>query len=161
MRARIAWYAVFALIALGTNLGIQWIVTAGVRMGTPSSADSVPSFRGLDAVIVLGKSALYWIALAAGTAGGFLLKYALDKKFVFRFRAASPGRGAITLVRYGLTAVVTTVVFWSVQWLFAVGFSWEGAKYVGGSVGLTAGYILKYFLDRRFVFKPILVPRRL
>ena len=31
-------------------------------------------------------------------------------------------------------------------------FDFEGAAYVGGALGLAVGYVIKYQLDKRFVF---------
>ena len=50
--------------------------------------------------------------------------------------------------------IVSTVIFGGTELLFdAVFHRFGNAKYFGVAIGLTIGYIGKYFLDRRFVFR--------
>jgi len=48
--------------------------------------------------------------------------------------------------------VFTTVIFWGFEIGFNYIFTNPQAKYVGAIVGLSIGYIIKYFLDKKFVF---------
>lgn len=139
-------YALFAIIATAVNLGAQWLVALAARILIPGAADPA----GLP--LILGKDLVYWSALVIGTGAGFLVKYVLDKKFIFYHKVDSFGKDVATFALYLGMAIVTTLVFWTVQWLFAVCLVWEGSQYVGGLIGLSAGYTAKYFLDRRFVF---------
>jgi putative flippase GtrA len=98
-----------------------------------------------------------WNALAAsilsGTAAGFFIKYALDKFFIFDDgHNRRPAQEVRKIGLYGMTAVLTTIVFWSMELGFLAigGAAW---KYVGGGLGLCVGYATKYFLDRRVVFR--------
>lgn len=88
-----------------------------------------------------------------GTGVGFFAKYALDKAFIFFDRRESALREAGKLMLYGLTAVITTAIFWGCEW--AAWHIWHDSmvKYAGGALGLAAGYILKYHLDKRFTFQ--------
>ena len=124
-------YALFALLATVINLALQWL-----------------SF-----LFYNGPSAIY-LAMFWGTAGGLLVKYFLDKLFIFEYKASSRKDDLRTFVLYSCMGVVTTVIFWGTELLFdAVFYRFESAKYFGAAIGLTIGYISKYFLDRRFVFK--------
>jgi len=44
------------------------------------------------------------------------------------------------------------VIFWGFEIGFNYIFTNPQAKYVGAIVGLSIGYIIKYFLDKKFVF---------
>lgn len=49
--------------------------------------------------------------------------------------------------------VFTTFIFWGFEIGFDLIFKTEMAKYIGAVFGLSIGYIIKYFLDKKFVFK--------
>ncbi len=49
--------------------------------------------------------------------------------------------------------VFTTFIFWGFEIGFDVIFENQNAKYAGALLGLGIGYIVKYFLDKKFVFK--------
>jgi hypothetical protein len=44
-------------------------------------------------------------------------------------------------------------VFWITEITFDAAWESDLAKYVGAVVGLSIGYVLKYYLDKRFVFE--------
>lgn len=96
----------------------------------------------------------FWSSVLVGTAVGFFAKYVLDKEFIFYDRRETALREANKLMLYGLTAVITTLIFWGSEW--ACWYIWHNSmtKYAGGTCGLTVGYILKYHLDKRFTFQP-------
>jgi putative flippase GtrA len=122
-------YAVFAAIATGINIAAQ---------------------RGA-AFIVTGRFSLY-VSLFFGTIAGLVVKYMLDKRFIFYYRPVSPGDEAVKVFLYLLMSGFATLVFWAVEISFDALFEFTAARYVGAAVGLTLGYSLKYELDRRFVF---------
>lgn len=130
-----AAYAAFALLSTAVNLLLQW---ATVRLATPWH--------------LVAPRLLVVPALAIGTGAGLALKYTLDKRFIFRDRLG----GAFHLARnFGLYAVMglaTTGLFWAAELLSCLVSSDPRAMYLGGGVGLAVGYIVKYRLDRRFVF---------
>ena len=49
--------------------------------------------------------------------------------------------------------VFTTLIFWGFEILFDKLFEHELSKYAGAVIGLSIGYIVKYNLDKKFVFK--------
>ena len=123
-------YALFAAAAAGLNLGTQWAVVQVWPWG----------LRSL-------------VALAAGTGAGLLLKYILDKKWIFGFRPPGFGDDVRRFLLYTGTGVATTALFWGIELLFLALLPAPWARYAGGAVGLCLGYASKYFLDRSFVFR--------
>lgn len=92
------------------------------------------------------------VSILSGTLVGFAVKYVLDKKFIFFDNFGSTTKEGVKVILYGVTAIFTTLIFWSFELgAFAV---WHNsfAKYAGGAAGLSIGYFAKYLLDRRFVF---------
>ncbi|HEX4328082.1 MAG TPA: GtrA family protein [Burkholderiales bacterium] len=92
------------------------------------------------------------LSIAVGTGVGLLIKYALDKRYIFRFRARDAGHHARTFALYALMGVVTTAIFWDIEFSFQYLFESAPARYLGGVLGLAIGYFTKYRLDKRFVF---------
>ena len=123
-------YAVFAAMATAVNIGIQRIVLA----------------------IYQGRYAL-WAAMACGTAAGLLLKYILDKRYIFRYVVRSRSEDVIKFILYTLMGTVTTGLFWGTEYLFDRFLPFLQAKYLGAFAGLSLGYTAKYFLDKHFVFR--------
>jgi putative flippase GtrA len=127
-------YGVFAGLCTLLNLGTQKLADACLSL-TPLS----PRFT-----ILLG--------MAAGTGVGLVTKFILDKLIVFRHHAGSAPALVGKFALYTLFGVVTTAIFWGTELLFV--WLWDApvSRYVGGAIGLIAGYTVKYLLDRRFVF---------
>ncbi|MGB1131039.1 MAG: GtrA family protein, partial [Haloferula sp.] len=124
-------YCLFALIAISANLGCQWVIG-----------------------LIDTSRFSFWTALIAGTGAGLVVKYVLDKQFIFEAhhlkRATDISR---SFIRYTATGLLTTGVFWGLQLAFHHGFPhWSAAKYVGGGTGLIIGYIWKFRLDRQYTF---------
>jgi putative flippase GtrA len=122
-------YAVFAAIATGVNIAVQ---------------------RGV-AFLVTGTFSLY-ISLFFGTIAGLVVKYLLDKRYIFYYHPVSLGDEAVKVFLYLLMSGFATAVFWAVEISFDTLLEFPAARYVGAVVGLTLGYSLKYELDKRFVF---------
>ncbi|MBB3000778.1 MAG: GtrA family protein [Paraburkholderia tropica] len=92
------------------------------------------------------------LSVAAGTAVGLVVKYVLDKRWIFRWKSQNTRHDAGTFMLYTLTGVVTTAIFWGCEYFFAHQFQTEGMRYVGGVIGLAFGYVVKYRMDKVFVF---------
>lgn len=122
-------YLVFAVVATGINF----------------------AFQSVSLAVYAGRYGLM-ISIVCGTGAGFLVKYVLDKYFIFFDRTTAAAQEARKLMLYGVTAVGTTLVFWSFELAFWTMFGMAIAKYTGAAIGLGIGYIFKYRLDRRFVF---------
>jgi hypothetical protein len=122
-------YAIFALISTLFNLAFQYISN----------------------YLYSGLGALY-IAIFIGTLAGLIPKYILDKKYIFYHETKSKKDDAKKFGLYTLMSVFTTIIFWGTEIGFDIIFNNENAKYLGAVVGLSIGYVVKYFLDKRFVF---------
>ena len=87
-----------------------------------------------------------------GTGVGLVLKFYLDKKFIFFYQDKSKTDTAHKFALYTLMGVLTTAIFWGFEFGFEVLFETDLMRYFGGFVGLTIGYIIKYQMDKKFVF---------
>jgi putative flippase GtrA len=122
-------YVVFAIIATLVNLITQEIVV-GIAPIAPLA-----------------------LSILMGTAAGFILKYVLDKKWVFDDDYGSPRQEVQKITLYGAFSVLTTLVFWGFEVAFWMIWQTDLAKYTGAVLGLAIGYAAKFILDRTFVFK--------
>ena len=131
-----AAYALFAAIATAFNLGVQWVV---LHLWPAEFAPTGP-------LAVLA-------ALVCGTGIGLVIKYLLDKRWIFRDASSGAKVHAKKFALYSAMGLVTTLIFWVFE--FACSRIDPGGPliYEGGAVGLAIGYLVKYQLDRRFVFK--------
>lgn len=93
-----------------------------------------------------------FIAMSFGTLGGLIAKYFLDKNFIFGQQTSNISEDGVQFFIYSMLGVITTAIFWGVEISFDYLFDSPMAKYVGAVTGLSIGYTLKYFLDRRYVF---------
>ncbi|MEE9875746.1 GtrA family protein [Stenotrophomonas sp.] len=126
----IVLYFAFAVISIAVNIGAQAIATA-----IYSGPNSIP------------------VSILTGTAAGLLCKYILDKKIVFSHVSQNTREGVTTFLLYAATGLITTSIFWATELMFAFAFESDLMRYLGGIVGLTIGYAVKYQLDRRLVFR--------
>ena len=95
-----------------------------------------------------------YLALFIGTLAGLVVKYVLDKKFIFYHVTSTQKENAKKFGLYSLMGIFTTIIFWGTEIGFDIIFDDENAKYVGGLIGLAIGYVIKYFLDKKYVFVP-------
>ncbi len=129
LRTLVLRYAAFAAVATVANLGAQRLVLAQGETG-----------------------ALLVPAMIVGTAVGLVVKYALDKRWIFFDTASGLRAHSSRFSRYSAMGLITTALFWATE----AGFWWvwrtETAREVGAVLGLAVGYGVKYWLDSRFVF---------
>lgn len=92
-------------------------------------------------------------AIAAGTATGLIVKYALDKRWIFNDMSNGLRTHSKKFGLYTMMGLFTTAIFWGFETGFW--FIWETtlAREAGAIIGLGIGYIIKYQLDRKFVFE--------
>lgn len=140
MRRQYLLFMVFAVISTGINLGSQAIIKATLSDITLLNH----TFFQLEYYFI--------IQLLTGTILGFVSKFILDKYYVFQSRNTTLTQTFKQIVLYGLMAILTTLVFWSVEIGFKMIFEFNGADLVGGILGLSIGYTMKFFLDNKFVF---------
>jgi hypothetical protein len=93
------------------------------------------------------------LSVVVGTGTGLVTKYVLDKKYIFGFRARDAAHDGRTFALYTLTGIVTTLVFWGFEFGFDHVFDSKAMRYLGAVIGLAIGYVMKYRLDRHFVFR--------
>jgi putative flippase GtrA len=98
-----------------------------------------------------GIGSLYF-AMFLGTLAGLVTKYILDKKWIFYHAPKDPKDDARKFIIYSLMGVFTTIIFWGTEMAFFYLLPHANAKYIGALIGLTIGYILKYYLDKTYVF---------
>lgn len=88
-----------------------------------------------------------------GTAVGLVVKYILDKRYIFRFKAQNRRHDSRIFILYTVMGLLTTVIFWGFEWGFQLLYETKEMRYLGGVIGLTLGYLTKFQLDKRFVFR--------
>lgn len=95
-----------------------------------------------------------YVAMFFGTLAGLITKYMLDKKYIFKFKPKNKKKDFKTFIMYSLTGGITTFIFWGTEISFDVFWGSKVAKYIGAIIGLSIGYSIKYYLDKKYVFKP-------
>lgn len=126
------------------SLAFRYVIFAAVS--------TLVNFAVQEAVMRMSPAGTLMPSIMAGTIAGFVVKYALDKKWIFFDGYTSHGNEARKIMVYGMFSVLTTLTFWSFEIAFWSAWQTDLAKYTGGALGLTLGYAAKYALDRRFVF---------
>lgn len=92
------------------------------------------------------------VAIFVGTGTGLVLKYLLDRKYIFKANTKPLSKDGQQFLAYTATGVLTTLLFWGTEMAFDWFFANKGARYTGAILGLSCGYYLKFQLDKRFVF---------
>ena len=129
LRTLVLRYAAFAVLATLANLAAQ---------------------RG---VLQFGDSGAHFAAaVGAGTVVGLVVKYLLDKRWIFHdFETGLRSHGR-KFSRYSAMGLVTTAIFWGTETAFWLIWQTDMMRELGAVIGLSIGYVIKYQLDRRFVF---------
>lgn len=109
-------------------------------------------FQRISLFVYVGLGSLY-IAMLAGTLVGLIVKYILDKKYIFYHIPQDKADDVKKFAIYTAMGILTTVIFWGTELGFDALFKSENAKYLGAIIGLSIGYAIKYFLDKKYVFK--------
>ncbi|WP_233800158.1 GtrA family protein [Paraburkholderia sp. HP33-1] len=125
----VIFYAIFAAISIAANIGLQKL-----SLITYSGAFSVP------------------LSVVVGTGGGLVVKFVLDKLWIFRYRHRDLSHGIQSFLLYTVMGLATTVIFWGFEFGADAIYHSEPARFTGGVIGLVIGYIVKYRLDKKFVF---------
>jgi putative flippase GtrA len=122
-------YAAFAVVATIVNLAVQ------------------------RAVLVFGATPIHFVAaIGAGTLAGLVIKYLLDKRWIFRDMETGVRSHGRKFSLYTAMGLVTTAIFWGTETAFWLIWKTDLMRELGAILGLSVGYIVKYNLDRRFVF---------
>jgi putative flippase GtrA len=92
------------------------------------------------------------VSIFIGTGVGLVVKYVLDKKYIFQYQTRDRAHDTHTFILYTIMGILTTVIFLSFEVGFEVAFQTKEMRYLGGVIGLAIGYSVKYQLDKRYVF---------
>ena len=123
---RYAFFAVLATLAnLATQRGVLWFGDSGT---------------------------VFAFAVAAGTLVGLVLKYILDKRWIFGDMSVGVKAHSKRFSLYTAMGLVTTAIFWGMETAFWLVWQTDAMRELGAVLGLSIGYVVKYNLDRRFVF---------
>lgn len=129
VRALVLRYAFFAVLATLANLAAQ------------------------RAVLLFGDSgSQFAVAVGTGTVVGLVLKYLLDKRWVFEDLSSGAKAHGRKFSLYSAMGIITTVIFWGTETAFWLVWQTDLMRELGAVIGLSIGYVVKYRLDRRFVF---------
>jgi putative flippase GtrA len=119
-------------------------------------------FAGLSTVVNIGSQMLSMltysgayaveISIFIGTLTGLPLRYFLEKCYIFSFKSKNIKHDGQLFILYSFMGVFTTAIFWGTEYTFHLIFTTDAMRYVGGVLGLSVGYYIKYQLDKRFVF---------
>ncbi len=132
MASLVARYAIFAALATAANIVAQDLV---IRI-----------YSGAFSILA---------SVVMGTGVGLVVKYILDKRYIFRFQAHSLAHNTHTFALYTVMGLATTVIFWGFEFGFHHLFETKEMRYLGGVMGLAIGYVAKYQLDKRYVFRTV------
>ncbi|HEY0214512.1 MAG TPA: GtrA family protein [Paenirhodobacter sp.] len=128
-------YAAFAVLAIIVNLGVQRLVLATSRTWG------------------FGEGGVPFIAaMFFGTLAGLVLKYLLDKRWIFADNSTGVKEHGKKFTLYTLMGVVTTAIFWGTESVFWYLWHTDAMREAGAVLGLCIGYVVKYWLDRAIVF---------
>lgn len=94
-----------------------------------------------------------YIAMFFGTLAGLLSKYILDKKYIFYHTPRDRRDDSKKFMLYSFVGLFTTIPFVVSEMAFDYFINHDSAKYIGAVIGLTIGYVSKYFLDKKYVFR--------
>lgn len=95
------------------------------------------------------------ISIIIGTGFGLVVKYILDKKYIFQYKTKTSGHNRQIFFLYTIMGILTTMIFWGFEFGFHYIFETKEMRYLGGILGLMIGYICKYYLDKRYVFRTV------
>lgn len=95
------------------------------------------------------------ISIIIGTGFGLVVKYILDKKYIFQYKTKNAGHNRHIFFLYTVMGILTTFIFWGFEFGFHYIFETKEMRYLGGILGLMIGYICKYYLDKRYVFRTV------
>lgn len=104
-------------------------------------------------VLQFGESTyLFFAAVALGTLVGLAIKYLLDKRWIFHDFSTGVGEHSRKFALYTSMGIATTVIFWGTETAFWLIWQTDLMRELGAVIGLSIGYVVKFNLDRRFVF---------
>lgn len=122
-------YTLFALVSVAINIGSQML--------------SVWAYKGPFSVE---------ISILVGTVMGLPLRYFLEKRYIFSFTSQSIAHDGRLFIFYSVMGLITTLIFWGTEYTFHLIYDTDFMRYIGGIIGLSIGFYVKYRLDKKYVF---------
>ena len=122
-------YTLFAVLSTAINIGSQML--------------SIWIYKGPLSVE---------IAILVGTVMGLPLRYFLEKRYIFNFTSKNLVHDGKLFVFYSAMGVITTLIFWGTEYAFHLIYDTDFMRYLGGVLGLSIGFYVKYQLDKKYVF---------
>ena len=123
------FYTLFAVVSTAINIGSQMV--------------SIWIYKGPFSVE---------ISILVGTCMGLPLRYFLEKRYIFNFTSKNLVHDGKLFIFYSAMGVITTLIFWGTEYAFHLIYDTDVMRYLGGAVGLSIGFYVKYQLDKRYVF---------
>ena len=122
-------YTLFAVLSTAINIGSQML--------------SIWIYKGPLSVE---------ISIVVATAMGLPLRYFLEKRYIFNFTSKNLVHDGKLFVFYSAMGVITTLIFWGTEYAFHLIYDTDLMRYLGGIIGLSIGFYVKYQLDKKYVF---------
>ena len=122
-------YTLFAVVSTAINIGSQMV--------------SIWIYKGPFSVE---------ISILVGTVMGLPLRYFLEKRYIFNFTSKNLVHDGKLFVFYSAMGVITTLIFWGTEYTFHLIYDTDFMRYLGGVLGLSIGFYVKYQLDKKYVF---------
>lgn len=92
------------------------------------------------------------ISILFGTVMGLPLRYFLEKRYIFNFTSKNLVHDGKLFIFYSAMGVITTLIFWGTEYAFHLIYDTDFMRYLGGVIGLSIGFYVKYQLDKKYVF---------
>lgn len=92
------------------------------------------------------------ISIFIGTVIGLPLRYLFEKRYIYAFQSKGIKHNGLLFVLYSFMGMFTTAIFWVSEYAFHLIFETDTMRYIGGLIGLTLSFWIKYQLDKNFVF---------
>ncbi len=93
------------------------------------------------------------LAIVVGTLVGLVIKYVLDKRWIFFDTTTGAVRHGRMFALYSALGIATTLIFWLSETVFWMLWKTHAMRELGAVLGLTIGYFVKFNLDQRYVFR--------
>lgn len=119
-------YVLFAGAAVGLNVLVQRLVFA--------------VYHGPQTIVV---------AMVVGAGVALTAKYFLDRKWVLGVRHAADEE---EIIKYAMAGATITLVFFAFQYTIWIFYQTDLARDIGIVLGMAVGYLIKFLIDRKFVF---------
>lgn len=94
----------------------------------------------------------FFLAIILGTLTGLIVKYFLDKNWIFYDLNQNFKENYKKFLLYTAMGIGSTLIFWGFETIFWLIWKTNLMRELGAIIGLTIGYIFKFMLDRKYVF---------